>query len=497
MFRRAPAHGSLRRAPQACHYSSRILAITDVEGCGKAFFPAVKNSSVVTYHPDRGLNFNKSIARPYFIYGGDATDRGNHDLEITHLLVNFKKRHPGNVFLLAGNRDIKNNRFKIELDPRFIRERLQYGAPPRWLPAEQRTVPLDYLMMDMEKNRQPYSARDTVAISQYLKSISDDKCQLIYLRWMLEKTMGSPHAFRYRREEMAKFQPNKKISDEDVLHNFLRETAPDGLMGQYLQLAQVGVIIPDTGVIAVHGGLTDFNIGRIPGMKESEPPIEDARRWLQEFNHWYDQQIRDWVKLEPAKMMETAYTALDESVLPIPGKKKSVITSDMLGENRRFVSIHPDVSRFMKKNGLRILHTGHQPCTDKPILLRDNDNGVIAVNGDTGRAFHDPNNPDDTRGQASHVLEISASKDRTLLNIRATLADGTPVNTELLVTNNGIEGDDYIGRLLPDGRLVQCQLSDGHYRLAEQCGIKVTYSVAEKAELEKLLNPAKVSVLKV
>ena len=434
-------------------------------------------------HPDTGLHFKNQNS--YFIYGGDVTDRGNRDLEITQLLIDFKKRHPENVFLIVGNREIKNNRFKIELDPLLIKERLLHSKPPRWISTQ--TVPLDYVLADMATNGKKVKADDIEAIQNYVSSLSTEKCQLLYLRWMLEKTMGCPHTFRYRREEIERLQPKKTITDEDVLKNFLNETSPDGLMGQYLQHAQVGVIIPDTGVLAVHGGISEFNVGRIPGMSPEEKPISDAALWIQKFNQWYAEQIKQWIALKPKTLTEPAFTKLDEIVLPIPGQHKSVITADMLNKERQFKEIPPSVGEYLKSNGMQIVLTGHQPCGDYPAVLRDDHQNILFINGDTGYAKIDPKNPDDTRGQASHTLEISATKDVAAIDIDATLSNGTKAITQLTTTSDGIVGDPYIGKILSDGNLVQCRLADGKYRLAQQKGFQVTYMELSEPELTKML----------
>lgn len=68
------------------------------------------------------------------------------------------------------------------------------------------------------------------------------------------KNDGLPHTFEYRREELAKTVA-APIRDIDVLNSFLKETAPTGLTGQYLQLAHIATIVPNAGILAMHGGV--------------------------------------------------------------------------------------------------------------------------------------------------------------------------------------------------------------------------------------------------
>lgn len=470
------------RTPTAAH----IFHTTDHEG-SSFFYNAIKRNKVINYHPDKGLFFNETEREPHAIFGGDVTDRGELDLELLEILINFKKSYPQNVTLLAGNRDIKNARFKIELAPNLIRERLLQGASPRWL--THRTVPLDYVIADRAKNLKLSKLENSDDdLKNYVESLSTEQCQLIYLKWMLEKTMGCPHTFRYRREELRRKFGVNTISDETVLQSFINESVPTGLIGQYLQLSQVGVIVPNTGVMAVHGGLTEYNIGRIPDMSPNEAPIADAALWIERYNAWYAKQVQKWINYIPTELTEPAFTELDESVLPFPGKKKYIVTADMLDKDRQFTAIPSDVGQYLRNNGISIVLTGHQPSGDHPALLRDDENSVLFINNDTGYAKHDPSNPDDTRGSACHATEILADRHQAEVHIHATLSDAVSVKTQLKATPEKIEGDDYIGKVLPDNYLVQCRLPNGDYRLAKQKGFRTEYSTIKPDKLAEMID---------
>lgn len=462
-------------------YTTKILHVTDSEGT-TSFFDTIKRSTIVSYSPDKGLNFKPSDTKSHFIFGGDVSDRGKQDLAITAALVDFKKRHADTVTLIAGNRDIKQVRF-IELAPNLIRERLLHTKQPRWIKPS--TLPLDYVKAQMviRYGRMKFTQE---SLKDYVHSLSIKQCQLIYLHWMLEKTMGCPHTFRFRREELEKQFPNKRIIDEDVLQSFLDESSPRGLTGQYLQNSQIAVIVPNTRVLAVHGGLTPYNIGRVPNMLPEDAPISDAHLWINAFNEWYTLQLQKWSEYQSTKLTQPGFTELDSSILPIPGKEKFVITADMLGENRQFTQVSPYVSDYLRKNSISVVLTGHQPSGDHPAILQSDQ--IVFINGDTSYANQDQKNPNDTRGDAGHLLEISAGKEQAQISIQATLADATPVCTELNVTPEQIEGDPYIGRVLSNGELVQCKLPSGEYRLAQQNGFQVTYSLLNSADLAMKLN---------
>jgi hypothetical protein len=467
--------------------ATRIFHLTDTEGDAQSFFNAINKSSIVRCNAQFQLSFKESDAMPYFVFGGDAQDRGSNDLKILRALVAFKEKHPDNVILLAGNRDITKNRMKIELDPALIRSRLMHSASPRWLSVDKPTVPRDYVINLMQERGVAHQLTQEM-ISHFINSLSLEQCQLIYLQWMLEKTMGCPKTFHYRREELARILNREDITDEEVLHNFIFETSPEGVSGNYLKLAQIAAIIPNTGVLVIHGGLTPTSIGRIP---ENSHYFEDVHVWINAFNQWYGKQIENWVDFDASSLTIPACTALDQSVLPIPGQNKFIITEDNLGKNREFIEINPEVVSYLERNRIQVVLSGHQPGGDHPVIIRGNN--LLFINGDTGYAKFDPKNPDDTRGPTCHTLELLADSEETLCSINATLSDNTQVTTQLKVNSSGVSGDPYIGNILPGEGLIQCKLDEG-YRIVNQKGFNVTYSCVKVEEIEEKINLGKLGV---
>lgn len=454
---------------------AHVLYITDMEG-GHSFFTFINKSNLVTYDPNHGLCFNKKYKNAYFIYGGDATDHGSDDLAITKALIDFKIRNPDNVFLIAGNREITKNRLKIELAPEFIRKRLMSSLAPRWLTKDQQTVPLDYIVKEMRANHQQVDANDKETIQAYINSLSIEQCQLIYLHWMLEKTMGCPNTFEYRREELTK-TATTTVTDIEVLYSFIYESSPSGLTGQYLQLADIAVIIPNTGILAMHGGLTPYNIGRIPGMTTDDKMIDNIHTWINDYNRWFRDQVHDWIDYKVTQVTEPAYSKLDDVSLPLLNAPKSIMVADILDKDKQYSSVSPSVLDYLRKNKIQAVLTGHQICGDHPAIVRADN--VLFINGDTG---HDP------RGDAWHTLEIKATPNQADISIQARLSDKTPVNTQLIITENHIIGDPYIGRVLPDHRLIQCCMPNGDYRLLNLKGKQMTYCTISTSDIEKLID---------
>ena len=81
------------------------------------------------------------------------------------------------------------------------------------------------------------------------------------LKWMLEQTLGSPDAFRYRREELA-MQGKAVVTEEDVLRSFRESLQPQGLVARYLREGQLALRIQDT--LFVHGAVEEEALGFVP-----------------------------------------------------------------------------------------------------------------------------------------------------------------------------------------------------------------------------------------
>lgn len=459
------------------HLKQRIFFVTDIEGDIDFFKKSVCQSQTVMLSPDKGLSFiGRKNEVPRFIFGGDFPDRMPHDLELGEMLIDFKKRHPDQVVLLAGNRDISKNRIHIELNETHIKTRLLQTPTPRWIKNGE-TTPKDYVLQAMKS--QNYQG----AIEDYVHALSIRQCQSIYLRWMLEKTMGCPNTFLFRKQELQKRNPLSTIDDELILESFIKESRPDGLYGQYLKLAQLGVIIPEARLIAVHGGLHPNNIGRVPGMSPEEYQIELASVWIHRLNTWYRKQVALWEQFDTTTLTPTACTELDEFALPL-SPNKQIMTSDYLNSKRQFIPIPIAVVEYLEENQLQIVLGGHQPCGDHPAIIRDET--CLVINGDTGYSNPQGSLQGGTRGLASSCLEVVAHCDSVDLQLQAMLSDGQKVTTKFGLHPGYIKGDSYVGLVSNQHELVQCKLESGNYRLIQQNGFNVEYKERSLESIEML-----------
>jgi hypothetical protein len=515
--------------------SIRIVHVTDSEGTASLKHSlSLSPSSSVYYHPDRGLQFRTSHSSVrshsgsssnsfiHFIYGGDATDRGPNDLETLQLLVDFKQKYPNQVHLLVGNRDIKMTRLPIELHPHLIKERIKTTKSPYWI------KPSSLLPIDLIKEQMIHQSIHNTTIDDYMKLLSIEQCQILYLQWMLKYTMGSPEAWNYRMKEIihSHNSTHHQTIQHVTLQSFLSATNPihDGIQAKYLRMGQVAVQIPHTGVLAVHGAITEQNIGLIPGVGPlneknennacitphdvipcASPPL--LTDWIKQLNLWYEKQLEHWHKdiqkhhshpiLSPIGL-----DSLNRAVLPVENRPKFPMTADYLTDKRGFQNIPNTVSNYLKSNGISLLLTGHQPIGDYPAVLRSDavrlpsespTPGLLFLNGDTsyggfGRSDFSMTNP---RGPVAHLTEIEVFKPGTMeVHVNGIISDGSTVNQTWRIENGNIVGDPFIGRVVKGHELVQCRLENANYRLAHQKEHKIHYREVDEKEVQALVMEA-------
>ena len=199
-------------------------------------------SSCRKYFPyDHCIDFQNENAN--FIYGGDVWDKGGSDLYVIRHLLDLKRRYPTRVHFIMGNRDINKMRISQELG-------LHDSNNDVHLPNYDGVYWLNHpkakaLFPTVEGTPPTCSAADR-------------------LRWILGKTMGSPHAFELRRLELqaerqtqARYEQKEEdsiITDADVVRSYRESCHPvTGEMGQYLASANLVLRIGD--LMVLHGAL--------------------------------------------------------------------------------------------------------------------------------------------------------------------------------------------------------------------------------------------------
>ena len=440
-----------------------ISHLTDIE-CNLSYFQRwVHRSNYLTFEKGE-LAFRKAKANYKFVYGGDFCDKGPGDLRIGAQLIGFKTKHPLNVSLIAGNREIKCRRFTYELNAN-IKQRLLVGAPAFWNPQ---STPQRYVMQQMFAETK--SAPSSADLERYILNKSNEECQTLYLKWMLNETMGcgpfqnKPNTFEYRRMELAQItgQPTTQIPDEAVTQSFIHSVSPEGVVHQYLKLAQLGDIAQET--LFIHGAVTLENMGYVPGMLESQARITDAKEWIEALNNWYSNQIKEWLS-HPLEftLQAPGHKPLDKYVLFNP---KSIVTTNWYTQGK-LAPIPEKVVKFLNNSGIYRVVSGHQPFSDFPLIIRQANLEVIV--GDTG--YSNPSAEEDNRGQALHNLDIIGLDKEGYASIDAIFKDGTSLKLNLPSrTASSLNNDTEIGHFTQEGQLIHpmngsiigcCQL-DGH-----------------------------------
>lgn len=241
------------------------------------------------------------------------------------------------------------------------------------------------------------------------------------LKWMLQKTMGSPDAFELRRKELVRERTaimnatcafpsdshmdvasgdETEVTDDEVVDSYLLSCDPNGgIMSQYLTRAMVMLNFGQA--LFMHGALPFSPHKKIlhfptPWLKEDENhPIdgcEDFFGWMNGLNQFAADQIAAWKEygnavkgrdfLQNDGVWATAggYTNSTHggkafgqllqygmNTLPDQSKNLSVVYSSWMDDGMpRKDATHPGWSDHFKNHGLEVIATGHQPVGDMP-----------------------------------------------------------------------------------------------------------------------------------
>ncbi|KAJ1616086.1 hypothetical protein T492DRAFT_896219 [Pavlovales sp. CCMP2436] len=176
--------------------------VTDIEGNRDFFDQYVRTSKVLERDGQERLRLRDGCE---LVFGGDVCDKGDGDLYVAGELLGLKRRHPGRVHIILGNRDVNKLRWAQELGK--AENLLEYaaasGAAAGSANADSGSAggggssPCIAWWTDVR----PFATSDA------------QRC-----RWMLRSTMGSqvPDTFELRRQELALMRAGKP-ADEGAL----------------------------------------------------------------------------------------------------------------------------------------------------------------------------------------------------------------------------------------------------------------------------------------
>jgi len=375
---------------------TRIAYITDVEGQWERLASFARGNPWVSLDGD-ALCLAPGVR---LVFGGDAMDRGPAGRRVLAALLSAHARHPGQVVLLAGNRDLNKLRLTREL----------CGHPPARMPPE---------VCATSRGEQ--------------------------LKWIFRHTMGAGAAFEHRRAELRACGLGAG-ADDDVVDSFAEDVAPGGLVRRYLDAAVLAH--REGGTLFVHGGVTEENLGRVPGLEGTCT----VGGWPGELNGWYRAQLAavaagaQDAEGRPAWFQLMAYQA------PVPGTRwnqQSVVygrTAD--GDNNPHL---PDAStrERLLGEGIHRVVVGHTPNGDTPSVVREG--GFEQLVADTSHARLEEGAQlylEETRFRVEGWTVLDSGERR---RVAFSLARGE---------------ESPIGRRLPStGELVKGQLEGGDYLL--------------------------------
>lgn len=311
-----------------------------------------------------------------FVFGGDAIDRGPAGQKLVRTLTAAKRRYGERVVLLAGNRDINKLRLVREID-----------AP------------------------RPGATGGSTAER---------------LRWTFEHTMGAPHAFEFRAQELGTSDPDA------VVASFRADVAGDGELRTYLELAQLAHRSGTT--LFVHGGISAANLFTTPGA----PRAASVDAWVSALNTFYRAQL---ASADPEALI--AYQA------PLPGthaNETSVVyarPTDDLGDP---ILPGPEVIAALRANGISRIVVGHTPSGDCPAVIRSGDFELVLA--------------DNSYGRIEHGSQLAITDEAIAVRGWTKLDDGA---TEIVDLAARRDSGGPLGTHDPEGLLIKSRLRDGRY----------------------------------
>lgn len=373
-----------------------VAYLTDVEGRWDKLVDFCAGTSAVTLDAERGLRVADGCV---FVFGGDAVDRGPAGRKFVATLLDAKRAQPDRVVLLAGNRDINKLRLVRELS----------GSPPARLPDEVKRGPRGDL-----------------------------------LRAILTQTMGARAAFDHRRAELA--LEGRPSSDDDVVRSYLDDLEPDGPLRSYLREAVLAHREEET--LFLHGGITQENLGIVPGHVGRIPDVD---AWLRALGEFYAESMHAFCTNRSAADGTPLWQALIDYQAPKLGSRfnqESVVyarPTDALGNP--LLPGQPVIAALARASIRRVV-VGHTPSGDCPALVRDASGFELVL-------------ADNSYGRLERGSRVTIDGHRVRVNGITELDSGEQAHVEYSVEANA---SPFLGlRDATTGRLVKARLARGDY----------------------------------
>lgn len=413
--------------------------LTDVEGNWDYFLKWLDYSRALRLENGKLVMLPKT----YFVFGGDAVDKGTGDIRFVKAMLQLKKTYPDRVFLIMGNRDFNKLRLSAELAEGLNGN----DCNPYWDP-----------------NIKSYD--------EFLEEQKLEDGSVATLKYILDCTMGAKTTFEFRREELGILRPGTEITDEDVLESFRSSMdlhGKDPWMLEFLRMGNLMMIIGD--IVFVHGGIVKKeHLCQVPGSAQAQKC--SLERWATQLNSFYTSQIHEFERMPKwvgsGAQKRRGGTALMDYGVPNGNGGNTVVYTGFKGKNGPG-PMEPAVSEYMTEQGACWLVIGHQPQGIAPTVIADN--GINILCCDT--SYSDVKSKPDLRGKC--VTHVSLTN--TQATLRGVLDDGsehlcTVPAPRLRASVDENSANALIGRELPTGRWVKTVCSDGKLLVAKADGWK-------------------------
>ena len=187
---------------RSAHSNTPCRLRHDVEGNLDYFKRFVELSPVLHYAAENSERL-VLIDGAYFVFGGDVIDKGNGDLRLCRHLVSLKRRYPGRVHLLVGNRDLNKLRYSAELSDSDMERPIETIPKPHW---DTGAKPLLEYLEERAGVAQGMSSRERQ------ERLAKVNTRAERLRWMHTFTLGCPHTFEFRRSELSLLAKQKSLT---------------------------------------------------------------------------------------------------------------------------------------------------------------------------------------------------------------------------------------------------------------------------------------------
>ncbi|MCO4753486.1 MAG: metallophosphoesterase, partial [Bacteriovoracaceae bacterium] len=246
---------------------SSVLVVGDLEGNFPKFQRYLEeHSEFFDYSSDKGWHIKDGHQ---LVFMGDAVDKGPGGARIVRVLTQMKKSQPNNVTLLLGNRDVnKMMVYNLIMD-------LKGHAPNEFL----RVPYIQYL------NKTGMNLDLSMPLADLQRLVEPFDSDIFRLKVIL-KGMNAAQAFEHRRRELKVLMDLSQVSDQMVFDDFMRSLEKGGEFYEYLKLGEVIKKIDDT--LFVHGGISNENIGKVPGKATR---FSNMQEWVDEMNKWAHSEI--------------------------------------------------------------------------------------------------------------------------------------------------------------------------------------------------------------